>query len=40
MNIWEKHFNLIEKDKSYVIKLAKVKVFNDDTSITTTTHTM
>ncbi|CAF3624081.1 unnamed protein product [Rotaria socialis] len=40
MNIWENQFNLIEKDLSYIIKLAKVKIFNDDISITTTTHTI
>ncbi|CAF2024869.1 unnamed protein product [Rotaria magnacalcarata] len=40
MNIWENQLNLIEKDLSYIIKLAKVQIFNDDISITTTTHTM
>ncbi|CAF1368412.1 unnamed protein product [Rotaria magnacalcarata] len=38
MNIWENHFNLIKQDQSYIIKLAKVKIYNDDISITTTTH--
>ncbi|CAF1239867.1 unnamed protein product [Rotaria sp. Silwood1] len=39
MNIWENQFNMIKKDLSYLIKLAKVKIFNDNISITTTTHT-
>ncbi|CAM4987829.1 unnamed protein product [Rotaria socialis] len=39
MNIWENNFDSIKKDQCYLIKLAKVKIFNDELSITTTTHT-
>jgi hypothetical protein len=40
MNIWESQFNSIKQNLCYTIKLAKVKMFNDEASITTTTHTM
>ncbi len=39
LNIWENQFNSIKKDLSYLIKLAKVKIFNDEISITSTVHT-
>ncbi|CAF3664251.1 unnamed protein product, partial [Rotaria socialis] len=39
MNIWENQFNSIKQNLSYTIKLAKVKVFNDDITVTTTTYT-
>ena len=39
INIWEIQFDLIKEQSSYIIKLAKVKVFNDEVSITTTTYT-
>jgi hypothetical protein len=40
MNIWQSQFNSIKENLCYTIKLAKVKVFNDEVSVTTTTHTM
>jgi hypothetical protein len=40
MNIWDSQFNSIKQNLCYTIKLAKVNVFNNEVSITTTTHTM
>ncbi|CAF3426323.1 unnamed protein product [Rotaria sp. Silwood2] len=40
MNIWENQFDSIKQNLSYKVKLAKVKVFNDDVTVTTTTYTM
>ncbi len=39
MNIWQNQFDLIERNASYQIKLLKVKVFNEDISVTTTAYT-
>ena len=39
MNIWQNQFDSIKENFSYIIKLAKVKIFNNDVSLTTTIHT-
>jgi len=39
MNIWEDQFDLIKQNSSYKIKLAKVKIFNNEVTITTITST-
>ncbi|CAF3744627.1 unnamed protein product [Rotaria socialis] len=39
MNIWQNQFESIKQNLSYTIKLAKVKVFNDEITVTTTTNT-
>ncbi|CAF1472901.1 unnamed protein product [Adineta ricciae] len=39
MNIWQDQFDLIKQNSSYKIKLAKVKFFNNELSITTITST-
>ncbi|CAF1523508.1 unnamed protein product [Adineta ricciae] len=39
MNIWQDQFDLIKQNSSYKIKLAKVKLFNNELSITTISST-
>lgn len=40
MTIWENQFDLIQRSSCYKIKLAKVKIYNNDVSLTTGTFTM
>ncbi|CAF1197013.1 unnamed protein product [Adineta ricciae] len=39
MNIWQDQFHLIKQNSSYKIKLAKVKFFNNEASVTTISST-
>ncbi|UJR06656.1 hypothetical protein I4U23_010942 [Adineta vaga] len=39
MNIWQDQFDFIKQNSSYKVKLAKVKIFNSEVTITTITST-